>query len=80
LVVAVHDEVGVLGRVLQPFTTNRINLSMIESRPILGRPWEYRFFLDVTGHVEDKPLARTLARVAKVATSTKVLGSYPVAR
>lgn len=80
LVVSVHDEVGVLGRVLQPFTTNRINLSMIESRPILGRPWEYRFFLDVTGHVEDKPLARTLARVAKVATSTKVLGSYPVAR
>jgi chorismate mutase/prephenate dehydratase len=80
LVVSVHDEVGVLGRVLQPFTNNRINLSMIESRPILGRPWEYRFFLDVTGHVEDKPLARTLARVAKVATSTKVLGSYPVAR
>lgn len=80
LVVSVRDEVGVLGRVLQPFTANRINLSMIESRPILGRPWEYRFFLDVTGHVEDKPLARTLARVAKVAASTKVLGSYPVAR
>jgi chorismate mutase/prephenate dehydratase len=80
LVVAVHDEVGVLGRILQPFTANRINLSMIESRPILGRPWEYRFFLDVTGHVEDRPLARTLARVSKVASSTKVLGSYPVAR
>lgn len=80
LVVSVRDEVGVLGRVLQPFTANRVNLSMIESRPILGRPWEYRFFLDVKGHVEDKPLARTLARVAKVATSTKVLGSYPVAR
>ena len=80
LVVSVHDEVGVLGKVLHPFTANRVNLSMIESRPILGRPWEYRFFLDVTGHVEDKPLARTLAAVAKVATSTKVLGSYPVAR
>ena len=80
LVVSVHDEVGVLGKVLHPFTANRVNLSMIESRPILGRPWEYRFFLDVTGHVEDKPLARTLAEVAKVATSTKVLGSYPVAR
>ena len=80
LVVSVHVEVGVLGKVLHPFTANRVNLSMIESRPILGRPWEYRFFLDVTGHVEDKPLARTLAQVAKVATSTKVLGSYPVAR
>jgi chorismate mutase/prephenate dehydratase len=80
LVVAVRDEVGVLGKVLQPFTANRINLSMIESRPILGRPWEYRFFFDVTGHVDDKALARTLAAVAKVAASTKVLGSYPIAR
>ncbi len=80
LVVSVHDEVGVLGKVLRPFTAHRVNLSMIESRPILGRPWEYRFFLDVTGHVEDKGLARTLAEVQKVATSTKVLGSYPVAR
>jgi chorismate mutase/prephenate dehydratase len=79
LVILVRDEVGVLGRVLQPFTGNKVNLSMIESRPLPGRPWEYRFFIDVGGHVTDKRLARALAEVDEISLSTKVLGSYPVA-
>jgi len=80
LVIAVRDEVGVLGRILAPFTANKVNLSMIESRPLPGRPWEYRFFVDVSGHVSDRRLAKALAEVGRVAISTKVLGSYPVAR
>jgi len=79
LVIQVRDQVGVLGRVLQPFTQNKVNLSMIESRPLAGRPWEYRFFIDVGGHVSDRRLARALDEVERIALSTKVLGSYPVA-
>lgn len=79
LVVLVRDDVGVLGRILQPFTKHKVNLSMIESRPLLGRPWEYRFFVDVAGHVADKRLARALSEIDEIAISTKVLGSYPVA-
>jgi chorismate mutase/prephenate dehydratase len=79
LVISVRDEVGVLGRILAPFTENKINLSMIESRPLSGRPWEYRFFVDVCGHVRDRRLTRALAELEEVAMSTKVLGSYPVA-
>jgi chorismate mutase/prephenate dehydratase len=79
LVIQVRDQVGVLGRVLQPFTQNKVNLSMIESRPLAGRPWEYRFFIDVGGHVTDRRLARALEEVEAIALSTKVLGSYPVA-
>ncbi len=79
LVILVRDEVGVLGRVLHPFTGNKVNLSMIESRPLAGRPWEYRFFIDVGGHVTDKRLARALREVEDISLSTKVLGSYPVA-
>ncbi len=78
LVISVRDEVGVLGRILAPFTDNKVNLSMIESRPLVGRPWEYRFFVDVSGHVSDRRLARALAEIEKIAISTKVLGSYPV--
>jgi len=80
IVVSVRDEVGVLGRILQPFTANKVNLSMIESRPILGRPWEYRFFVDVCGHVSDNNLARALRAVEKISISTTILGSYPIAR
>jgi chorismate mutase/prephenate dehydratase len=79
LVSLVRDEGGVLGRVLAPFTGNKVNLSMIESRPLAGRPWEYRFFIDVGGHVSDKRLGRALVEVDDIALSTKVLGSYPVA-
>jgi chorismate mutase/prephenate dehydratase len=79
LVISVRDEVGVLGRILQPFTRNEVNLSMIESRPLPGRPWEYRFFVDVCGHIEDEALARALAEVNEISLSTKVLGSYPIA-
>ncbi|RMF23191.1 MAG: prephenate dehydratase [Deltaproteobacteria bacterium] len=79
LVISVHDEVGILGRVLEPFSANGVNLSMIESRPLPGRPWEYSFFIDVVGHVHGRRLKRALARVERIAISTKVLGSYPVA-
>jgi chorismate mutase/prephenate dehydratase len=79
LVIAVRDEVGVLGRILQPFTKHEVNLSMIESRPLPGRPWEYRFFVDVCGHVNDERLNRALAEIDQISISTKVLGSYPVA-
>jgi chorismate mutase/prephenate dehydratase len=79
LVISVRDEVGILGRILQPFAENKVNLSMIESRPLPGRPWEYRFFVDVVGHVDDPPLRRALAQVGEISISTRVLGSYPVA-
>jgi chorismate mutase/prephenate dehydratase len=77
LVVLVKDEVGVLERIIRQFSRNKVNLSMIESRPIIGRPWEYRFFIDVTGHVDEEPVARALAGLSRFALQVKVLGSYP---
>ena len=79
LCISVHDEVGILGRILAPFTANKVNLSMIESRPLPGRPWEYSFFIDIGGHSSEGKVKRALTQVAKSAISVKVLGSYPVA-
>lgn len=79
LCVSVHDEVGVLGRILSPFTANRVNLSMIESRPLPGRPWEYSFFIDIGGHESENKVRRALTELAEHAIGVKVLGSYPVA-
>ena len=78
VVVTVKDEVGVLERVIRCFSRNRVNLSMIESRPLAGRSWEYRFFVDVSGHAESEPVARALRALSRVAISVHVLGSYPV--
>jgi chorismate mutase/prephenate dehydratase len=78
VVVTVKDEVGVLEKIIRQFSRNKVNLSMIESRPIVGRAWEYRFFIDVSGHCDEEPVAKALAAVQRLALSVKVLGSYPV--
>ncbi|HYC55672.1 MAG TPA: prephenate dehydratase [Candidatus Binatia bacterium] len=79
LVVTVKDRVGILERIIRQFSRNKVNLSMIESRPLVGRSWEYRFFVDVTGHAVDEPVAKALASLERIALSVKVLGSYPIA-
>lgn len=76
LLLSVHDEVGVLYRMLQPFAENAISLLRIESRPLKGRPWEYLFFIDVQGHVTDAPLAQALEAIEARCPLVKVLGSY----
>ncbi|MBI5506278.1 MAG: prephenate dehydratase [Deltaproteobacteria bacterium] len=79
LVVTVKDQVGILERIIRQFSRNGVNLSMIESRPLVGRSWEYRFFVDVSGHANDAPVAKALESLQRIALSVKVLGSYPMA-
>jgi chorismate mutase/prephenate dehydratase len=79
LVVTVKDQVGILERIIRQFAKNKVNLSMIESRPLVGRSWEYRFFVDVTGHASSEPVSKALASLEKIALSVRVLGSYPIA-
>jgi chorismate mutase/prephenate dehydratase len=76
MVLSVRDEVGALYRTLKPFADNAISLLRIESRPLKGRPWEYLFFIDVEGHVNDEPLARALQEIKLSCLLVKVLGSY----
>jgi chorismate mutase/prephenate dehydratase len=76
----VRHEAGALHRVLRPFADHRVNLLSIESRPMKGRPWEYVFFLDVSGHVQDARVGRALEALRPRCVNVRVLGSYPVSR
>src|SRR5271166_85286 len=80
LLFAVADRVGTLNQALSLFARNAINISKIESRPLRARPWEYLFFVDVTGHRDDPKLARALKSLSNKALFLKVLGSYPEGR
>jgi chorismate mutase/prephenate dehydratase len=71
------SEPGALYRLLGPFSEAGINLSAIQSRPIPGRPWEYRFYLDFEGHRDDARIAKALERSRALADSCRVLGSFP---
>jgi chorismate mutase / prephenate dehydratase len=75
----VKDEVGALIHILQPFAEHKLNLSRIESRPSKRRVWDYCFFIDFEGHVEDKSVSAALDAVRRACKEMKVLGSYPIA-
>lgn len=70
-----RDEVGVLAKILQNFA--KINLSKIESRPKKQHLWEYIFFIDLDGHMNDAPVAQALKKTQGMCSFIKVLGSYP---
>lgn len=68
---------GALYHALEPFAREHLNLTRIESYPIRDRMWEYLFFVDFAGHIEEKRTKTCLADMKKVTTLIKVLGSYP---
>lgn len=74
---SIKDRVGALHDMLVPFKENRINLTSIESRPTKKKAWEYVFFVDFIGHMEDEPVKRALAKLGKNCVFLRVLGSYP---
>jgi len=79
LLLSVPHEAGALHRVLKPFADNRVSICTIESRPLKERAWEYVFFLDLEGHVQEPRVGCALAALKHRCLFLKVLGSYPVA-
>ena len=70
---------GALYSILEPIARNGISMSRIESRPSRQGMWNYVFFIDIEGHVEDEKVARALQELEQTANIVKVLGSYPCA-
>ena len=68
---------GSLCQALNHFSKRGINLGRIESRPLKERPWEYSFFVDCEGHVQDQNLSDCLAALKNDVEQIKILGSYP---
>lgn len=79
LLVFVRDQPGALYGVLSPFARHGISMNRIESRPSHAGRWQYAFFIDVAGHVDDAPMKRAISELGEYAADVRVLGSYPVA-
>lgn len=79
ILVFIHDKPGALFDVLSPFARHGISMNRIESRPSHQAKWEYAFFIDLDGHIEDEGMKSALAELEAHSASVKVLGSYPVA-
>src|SRR5439155_26427925 len=75
--VAQADRTGVLSEMLTELALRGINLSRNESRPIKGRYGEYRFYLDLDGHIAEQRVGDALAALHRRCRELRFLGSYP---
>ena len=71
------DRPGALFTILEPFKQAKINLTKIESRPSKRKAWEYIFFVDMGGHMDDKKVKKAIDEVKEGCLYLKILGSYP---
>ncbi len=67
---------GALFKSLAVFALRDIDLFKIESRPLVGSPGNYLFYLDLGGDAETPPLRQALGHLAEIAADVRVLGSY----
>ncbi|MHC4505396.1 MAG: prephenate dehydratase, partial [Planctomycetota bacterium] len=79
MLVSIKDEVGALHTMLGTFREQGVNLTWIQSRPSRRRAWDYMFFIDCEGHIEDAPVADAVAKLESRSRHVQVLGSYPAA-
>lgn len=67
---------GALFYALEPFARRQINLMKVESRPVRGLPWQYRFYLDLQASAIDPEVQSALDELIKLAVEVRILGSY----
>ncbi|MEZ5465943.1 MAG: prephenate dehydratase [Lysobacteraceae bacterium] len=79
LLIFIRDRPGALYQVLSPFADQGLSMNRIESRPAHSGRWQYAFFVDIAGHVQDEAMKKAIAQLDASVQEVKVLGSYPVA-
>ena len=67
---------GSLYGILSHFIYNNLNMTKIESRPIKGRPWEYCFFVDFEGNLEEPAVKNAIRGLREEAKNLNILGNY----
>ncbi len=72
-----NHRVGALYDLLRPFASHGLNMTKIESRPSRRKAWEYLFFVDIEGHIQEDRLSKALEEVKGRCLFMKVLGSFP---
>ncbi len=76
IVFSTRNQPGSLFRALSAFALRDLSLTKIESRPLRGKPWEYLFYVDFLGHLEDERVKRALGHLEELCDLLRVFGCY----
>ena len=74
---SVNHQPGSLSKALQVLADNQVNMSKLQSRPARDDNWQYLFYVELDGHVQDAAIMRSLRDISPFTQMLKVLGSYP---
>ncbi|MDW2204733.1 prephenate dehydratase, partial [Vibrio sp. 1636] len=77
LIMSTSQEAGSLVETLLVLQRYGINMTKLESRPIMGNPWEEMFYVDLEAHLGSTEMQQALQELTKITKHLKVLGCYP---
>ncbi len=76
-VFSLQNRPGALFRALGVFALRDVDLTKIESRPLVGKPGEYLFYVDFVGHIDSQTISRAIEHLSEMAPFLRIFGSYP---
>ena len=77
LMFTLPHEPGTLNNVLGILAVHQLNMLRLESRPMTGKSWEYRFFVDVEGNLRSEEWDSVLFELLENTLTLRILGNYP---
>lgn len=78
MIFTTSDEVGALSKVINRIAEHGINMDTLQSRPIKDRPFEYFFYVQCTGNLEEENLSSLMKSMEDVVSNVKILGTYEI--
>ncbi|MFA5902553.1 MAG: 3-deoxy-7-phosphoheptulonate synthase [Desulfobacula sp.] len=76
IIFSIGNKPGALFEVMKVFSEYEINLVKLESRPMLGKPWEYMFYVDLEADLEQPELTSVMHKLKEKSENLRILGRY----